>query len=606
MKADLVLADPAWCYNSRAHHQTRFRGGACGHYDLMKTEAICALPVRELASENAILFLWACWPMLLDALKVVEAWGFEFKTLGFCWVKTNPGNGGPFFGVGYYTKCLTGDSRVYLWDEANGRVLDARLDEAAKLDLSRHLIHTPDGWKRIRGLAANIGTRIVTFQADGTELGCSEDHRLIYKRPYQPREAGEKRTPLHRMDCGTATEIEERWRSPRGEVNGINLLYCTRPVESPAPLKEWAGFSLTPEMGWLLGLFCAEGNYGVGSASNQIRFTLHSEETEYIARLTDTISGLGLKGDRYFNMPVSVRTHRVRGKNCTVAHFSSRAVKEWIGSFIWGEGAHGKRLNHSLFLQTPAVFRGAFLDGFLAGDGFKGQGKYQRASLCNLGLVRDLGDLCRSLGQPTRIRSAPAPYQSGCSEAHTLSFIYSRCPGLLTPDQARASGRGSLAETDWNLEPKTVQPIGIREVEHPAKLTTTYDLEVDGHLFVVNGIISHNSNSEPCLLATRGQVLKPAVNTVSQVIVSPRGEHSAKPQEAIDRIDAMYPDLKKIELFARQERPGWLTLGNGIDGRDLRESMADLIAAPDCSSNGHAKIAAARLRPVVTQATLEI
>ena len=100
---DVIYADPPWKYNSRAHHKTRFRGGACGHYRLMRTDVICSLPVESLAAKNCMLFLWATFPMLADALRVVEAWGFRYCTAGFLWIKLNK-NGTPFFGVGYYTK----------------------------------------------------------------------------------------------------------------------------------------------------------------------------------------------------------------------------------------------------------------------------------------------------------------------------------------------------------------------------------------------------------------------------------------------------------------------------------------------------------------------
>lgn len=103
-KYQVILADPAWKYNSRAHHETRFRGGACGHYDLMSTADICKIPVSTWADDNAVLFLWACFPMLADAFRVIEAWGFSYKTCGFTWLKANPKTPSPFFGVGYYTK----------------------------------------------------------------------------------------------------------------------------------------------------------------------------------------------------------------------------------------------------------------------------------------------------------------------------------------------------------------------------------------------------------------------------------------------------------------------------------------------------------------------
>jgi site-specific DNA-methyltransferase (adenine-specific) len=69
----------------------------------MRTEDICALPVGDIAEENCALFLWATWPKIEEAFKVIEAWGFKYKTLGFIWIKLNK-DGKPFFGIGHYTK----------------------------------------------------------------------------------------------------------------------------------------------------------------------------------------------------------------------------------------------------------------------------------------------------------------------------------------------------------------------------------------------------------------------------------------------------------------------------------------------------------------------
>ena len=84
---DLIYADPPWKYNSRANHKTKFRGGADGHYDLMTTEEICNLKIPS--NKNSILFLWATFPMIQDAFKVIDAWGFKYKTVGFLWAKEN-------------------------------------------------------------------------------------------------------------------------------------------------------------------------------------------------------------------------------------------------------------------------------------------------------------------------------------------------------------------------------------------------------------------------------------------------------------------------------------------------------------------------------------
>ena len=80
----------------------------------MSEKEICDLPIKDIAGNPSLLFLWATFPQLQEALNVVKAWGFEYKTCAFTWVKTNPKQTlKSFFGVGYYTKsnaeiCLLG------------------------------------------------------------------------------------------------------------------------------------------------------------------------------------------------------------------------------------------------------------------------------------------------------------------------------------------------------------------------------------------------------------------------------------------------------------------------------------------------------------------
>ncbi len=79
----------------------------------MKFDEIAALPVPNIAAENSVLFLWVTFPNLEEGINLFEKWGYRYRTLGFSWIKTNPKNGKPFFGVGYYAKsncevCLMG------------------------------------------------------------------------------------------------------------------------------------------------------------------------------------------------------------------------------------------------------------------------------------------------------------------------------------------------------------------------------------------------------------------------------------------------------------------------------------------------------------------
>lgn len=85
------------------------------------------------------------------------------------------------------------------------------------------------------------------------------------------------------------------------------------------------------------------------------------------------------------------------------------------------------------------------------------------------------------------------------------------------------------------------------------------------------------SNTEVLLLGMRGQV--PTVsNNVSSVILAPRREHSRKPDETYSRIEGVFGNVPRIELFARHAHPGWAAAGNGIDGTDIRETFARVAA----------------------------
>lgn len=94
--------------------KTRFGVGAAGRYSVLKQDALCAMPVQGICDpQGCMLFLWATWPCLPEAMHVMQAWGFRYITLAFLWVKVNRNNGEPFFGIGYYTKsnsepCLLG------------------------------------------------------------------------------------------------------------------------------------------------------------------------------------------------------------------------------------------------------------------------------------------------------------------------------------------------------------------------------------------------------------------------------------------------------------------------------------------------------------------
>ena len=99
-KYQIIYADPPWSY-SFGQSSSRFVGNK---YNCMGKQEICDLPIADLAQDNAVLLLWATFPKLDWAFPVIEAWGFEYKTVAFTWVKANPNGMGIFMGMGYYTR----------------------------------------------------------------------------------------------------------------------------------------------------------------------------------------------------------------------------------------------------------------------------------------------------------------------------------------------------------------------------------------------------------------------------------------------------------------------------------------------------------------------
>lgn len=96
-KYNIIYADPPWKYQNSAT-----RAAATNHYPTMSVDELCDLPIaNEIAADDAVLLLWVTFPFLRDSFQIIDAWGFEYKTAAFVWVKTNK-SGSLFLGIGNY------------------------------------------------------------------------------------------------------------------------------------------------------------------------------------------------------------------------------------------------------------------------------------------------------------------------------------------------------------------------------------------------------------------------------------------------------------------------------------------------------------------------
>lgn len=86
----VVLADPPWAF--AANSAEKPCKGARRHYQTMKTKDIAAIPVSALAAKDSLCLMWATAPMIEDALRVLRAWGFRYKSQ-LVWDKGRIGTG---------------------------------------------------------------------------------------------------------------------------------------------------------------------------------------------------------------------------------------------------------------------------------------------------------------------------------------------------------------------------------------------------------------------------------------------------------------------------------------------------------------------------------
>ena len=101
-KYSVIYADPPWYFKNFSKKGEDRNPNQ--HYNCMSIDDICNLPISHLADKDCTLLMWVVDPLLQEAFKVIEAWGFKYKTVGFTWAKSNKTSLGFFTGLGYWTR----------------------------------------------------------------------------------------------------------------------------------------------------------------------------------------------------------------------------------------------------------------------------------------------------------------------------------------------------------------------------------------------------------------------------------------------------------------------------------------------------------------------
>jgi N6-adenosine-specific RNA methylase IME4 len=105
----------------------------------------------------------------------------------------------------------------------------------------------------------------------------------------------------------------------------------------------------------------------------------------------------------------------------------------------------------------------------------------------------------------------------------------------------------------WGFTPKTVGFYWVKENVKSAGFFTGLGYYT-------------RANPEQCILGVRGRGLPRRDRGVKRLLIAPRGQHSEKPEEAYERIERLFGEVRRLELFARRRRAGWDAFGNQVEG----------------------------------------
>ena len=119
----------------------------------MSIDELCALPVADLAAPDSALFLWATFPQLPEALRLIREWGFTYKSVAFVWLKKNRKADSWFYGLGFWTRA---NAEVCLRARGHPKRQAANIHQWLSFRLSRPTAKTGRGRDKIVALMGDL------------------------------------------------------------------------------------------------------------------------------------------------------------------------------------------------------------------------------------------------------------------------------------------------------------------------------------------------------------------------------------------------------------------------------------------------------------------
>lgn len=177
-KYQIIYADPPWKY--KVYSKKGQGRSAENYYPTMNIEDICKLPVKKIADENSVLFMWMTFPTLKEGLKVIEEWGFKYKTVAFVWIKRNKKTPSLFWGMGFWTRANA--EICILATRGNPKRISAKVHQVIISPIEEHSKKPDEVRKRIVQLIGNLNKielfarqKIEGWDSWGNEVVCDID-----------------------------------------------------------------------------------------------------------------------------------------------------------------------------------------------------------------------------------------------------------------------------------------------------------------------------------------------------------------------------------------------------------------------------------------------
>ena len=120
----------------------------------MDLESIKSLPVPLIADDNCILFIWGTWTHNKEVHEVIESWGFQYKTLGFIWLKTYPTSAKFMVGMGNWTRSNSEYCLIAI--KGKPKRIDASVSQIIKSTITKHSQKPNEVRTRILKLCGDI------------------------------------------------------------------------------------------------------------------------------------------------------------------------------------------------------------------------------------------------------------------------------------------------------------------------------------------------------------------------------------------------------------------------------------------------------------------